>query len=375
MPHLLTPEGLQEYLRTSHPQWECTDLEVLSGSGGVANLTCRAKLSNQRQVVLKHAESVSGPGWSFPASRAVDENAVLTVLQSQQDIFDQDGPVRVQVPTPLAFFQESCVQISKYVPGGEDLRSFLSRETIPTELANQIGKAFGSWAQRYHAWGRSAAAAELRQRLKENNNVTMKHNLNCGIFEPSLDNFPELSNTFSAAELNDLKAMPPPPPSDRLGIIHGDFWCGNILIPTSLPNPLTLTLLDFELAQVSTPPHDIGQLFAELYLLFHFKHRSEALTIIEGFMLAYEDPALSLDEAFTAAKDFGVHLVTWPWRVGWWGDVKSEAMVECAGYGVKCVRAVLDEDVGFFLGGPLGCLFRKVASERNRGLERRLGSA
>jgi len=138
----------------------------------------------------------------------------------------------------------------------------------------------------------------------------------------------------------------------------------SVLIPSILPSstelniPLFVTIIDWELAQVSSPVYDLGQFFAELYLLYHFKARLEALTIIDAFLASYGP--LPGDLAFRTAVHFGVHLVVWPPVTPGWGD--GEQLKDCVRVGAGYIHAGLQRDRRFFAGGPLKGLFTSATT-------------
>lgn len=82
-------------------------------------------------------------------------------------------------------------------------------------------------------------------------------------------------------------------------------------------------VIDWELAQVSSLAFDLGQMFAELYQLKHFKDIDAGVWLIEAFMRGYGP--IEEDVAFRVAVHVGVHLICWGSRVAGWG---TEGQVE-----------------------------------------------
>lgn len=138
---LLSPETLERYLNSSHAEWACSDLEPLSG--GVANLTCRGTLeSNDNSIIVKHAEELSGDGWSFPASRAQDEAMLLSRLHDDQICVQESYGVKVSTPKLLAYLDDSHTQIIEDVEA-IDLKTYLLSNPIDDSSAWAIGQAIG----------------------------------------------------------------------------------------------------------------------------------------------------------------------------------------------------------------------------------------
>lgn len=138
---LLSPKMLEEYLNEAHTEWACTDLRPLSG--GVANLTCRGTLkADNTTVIIKHAEELSGEGWSFPAARAYDEQVLLSELHDNQISVQESYGVRVGTPRLLAYFEDSHTQIIEDVEA-IDLKAYLLSNSIDDSSAWAIGQAIG----------------------------------------------------------------------------------------------------------------------------------------------------------------------------------------------------------------------------------------
>lgn len=117
--------------------------------------------------------------------------------------------------------------------------------------------------------------------------------------------------------------------------------------------PLDLFVIDWELSHIGCLAFDLGQMFAELYLLTHFRSMPAGTGIISAFMTGYGE--LDDDMAFRVALHFGVHLVVWPPRVPGWG--KGEIMERCVEFGRDCCINAWNEDKEWFRGGALDSIF------------------
>lgn len=131
----------------------------------------------------------------------------------------------------------------------------------------------------------------------------------------------------------------------------------SILLPSfPLPSPSTqvsVLVIDWELSQISSIAFDLGQIFAELFQLKHFKNIDAGVWLIEAFMKGYG--SIGEDLAFRIAVHVGVHLMVWGSRVQGWGSGEQvESVVE---RGRECVVGGWRRVRGVFDGGPLACLF------------------
>ncbi len=114
-----------------------------------------------------------------------------------------------------------------------------------------------------------------------------------------------------------------------------------------------LDVIDWELSQISSLAFDLGQMFAELFELKHFKDIDAGIWLIEAFMIGYG--SVEEDLAFKTVIHVGVHLICWGSRVQGWGSKEQvEKVVEV---GRDFVVKGWEKDRGFFEGTALKCLF------------------
>ncbi|KAL1850960.1 hypothetical protein Daus18300_012751 [Diaporthe australafricana] len=114
-------------------------------------------------------------------------------------------------------------------------------------------------------------------------------------------------------ELNE----PPTSEDGNWGLIHGDFWTGNVLLPNTpwqqnqSPGqaPNSLFIIDWELAQFGHRAIDVGAMMADLYERKHFNGVDAVIPAIEGFAGGYGH--ISDEMAFRIAIHAGVHLICW----------------------------------------------------------------
>ena len=117
--------------------------------------------------------------------------------------------------------------------------------------------------------------------------------------------------------------------------------------------PLKFFVIDWELSHLSSRAFDLGQMFAELFELKHFRGIEAGFWLIETFMEGYgkvED-----DLAFKTAIHAGTHLVCWGSTVRGWG--KQEQVNAVVEIGRDWIVKGWEKDKRFFEGTALGCLF------------------
>ncbi|CAK7216260.1 hypothetical protein SBRCBS47491_002764 [Sporothrix bragantina] len=106
------------------------------------------------------------------------------------------------------------------------------------------------------------------------------------------------------------------------GIIHGDFWSGNILLPStpqfeSSSPAQQLFIIDWEFAQYGHCAYDIGQLIGDLIERNHFRGAAASLNVLAGFVSGYGFPFTCRDGddkdsnrlAFRVATHAGVQII------------------------------------------------------------------
>ncbi|KAI9682237.1 MAG: hypothetical protein M1817_000291 [Caeruleum heppii] len=352
--------------------FECTDLQRLDG--GFANFTYRGTLAQSTpdgssMVIVKHAEDLVGPDFALSATRSSREHHLLAqdIPQVQTEV---DGTsVTVRCPRALHEFPQDHVHVLEYLPESSDLKALLCQSDCNEAFAQGVGSALGSWAKQFHCWGLHSDQAELRQRLNKNDQAReLKYRINCGRLQSTIEEFPALlgahAQLFQAVS-HKMKEIA----DDRdNGIIHGDFWTGNILFRKSwfevaasmtgadgvLAPTQSVFVLDWEICQVSSFVFDLGQMLAEMYCLWHFRRSRSSRVILESFLSGYG--AIEERSALDILIVCGVHLIVWPWRVPGWGNAAQ--MEECITFGRELVDNAYHGRVDFFRAGPFGSMFR-----------------
>lgn len=235
------------------------------------------------------------------------------------------------VGTPIAHHYDSeshSVVVADAGSGSRDLKAILCSAAGLDADAEALGEALGVWLRRLHSWGRTEAAEELREALGGNTQAA-------GIWTwATYGRLLETVALLPAAELGGAAALfaeiVAATPAVQLPdtVLHGDFWCGNVLLDKS-----TVTIIDWEMARVGEVWGDLAQMCAELYLPFRFFGVETGIAIMRAFLGAYG--RVSEDIASRVVVHFGVHLAVWPARSGW--EPQTEA-VRCAVVGKEFIE-------------------------------------
>jgi Ser/Thr protein kinase RdoA (MazF antagonist) len=145
-----------------------------------------------------------------------------------------------------------------------------------------------------------------------------------------LENYPELlvGHEETLTEIRDVmgREFERPPPrceneqDTEWGIIHGDFWSGNVLLPDhsgtrryeegkTCSSNNRLFVIDWEFAQYGHRAYDLGQMIGDLYERKVFNGNDTAMHVMRGVIEGYGE--MSDEMAFRVAIHAGVHLVGW----------------------------------------------------------------
>ncbi|KAJ4425044.1 hypothetical protein N0V82_000326 [Gnomoniopsis sp. IMI 355080] len=144
---------------------------------------------------------------------------------------------------------------------------------------------------------------------------------------------------------------------DKLQVIHGDFWTGNILIPNEdieSGSQTSLFVIDWEMCQLWKPQLDLGQMIAELYELTLYKDIQAGLWLIEGFVSGYGFVDDSF--AFRTLLHVGTHLVGFGSMVAGWGTTEQRESVARTGRDI--ILRAWQKDKSWFAEHDLMSLFK-----------------
>ncbi|KAG0648904.1 Psilocybin biosynthesis kinase [Hyphodiscus hymeniophilus] len=318
-----------------HGPYACTSLDRLSG--GTANFVYRGTLTRAledgtRTVVIKHTEGyvASNPGFKLTTSRSDYEQIILSALDQLQATTNQG--VTITTPHLFLFSQDTNTQVYSDIPTSTELKTYTLTHALTQAQCRRLGYVLGSWTRNFHTWAAAPEQAGLRKKMEGNDAMReLKYMINYTNLVGTVERFPEIlgrsKEVFEAVAERTRGELD----TERGSLIHGDFWSGNVLLPnTPFPpptEPLTVFVIDWEMAQLSSIAFDLGQMFAELFELKHFKDVDAGVWLIESFVEGYG----KIDEelAFKTAIHAGAHLICWGSRVAGWGTREQvETVVE-----------------------------------------------
>ncbi|KAJ5640644.1 Aminoglycoside phosphotransferase [Penicillium herquei] len=345
--------------------YACSSLTRLSG--GTANFIYRGTLSGSHDsIIIKHSKDhvASNPNFKLDTQRSYFEEVILEALGDLAP-YSQEN-ITVTTPRILHFDSEANTQIHEDLSDSVNLKTFLLEKItsdVSESYSRSLGQSLGSWLRSFHDWGAKPEQKKTIDIIAKNTSMKqVKFYVNYGLLLDTIDNFPgileesrgifeqvrDLATTESKNDVID----------DTNGLLHGDFWTGNVLISS---NPLLeqaetkIFAIDWELTHIGHRSSDLGQMIAELYETKLFKGVDHGLWIIEGFLKGYGP--LSDEMAFRTAIHAGVHLICWGSRVSGWGDEQQvQNVVEI---GRNLVVQAWTKNKAWFEQDPMGCLFRK----------------
>ncbi|KAK8034791.1 hypothetical protein PG993_009786 [Apiospora rasikravindrae] len=365
-------------------------------SGGTANFIYLADLAQPlddgvRQVLVKHGEGflASNPGFQLSTSRCHIENVCLRVLSSSSigaPTTPSNDNYRYVVRTPkhYPFPQDPNTQIQEYLPNGTNLKAYAlqhwsassssptaseSTTDLQQTQARQLGQSLGRWLRAFHDSSELQARAELRAAVASNGTMqTLKHTINFQWLLDRVAQFPDIL-TEAVPVFEEVKEMAAAELKDenRLQVIHGDFWTGNILLPNTAPQsqtpetPIPIFVVDWEMSQLGLPNLDLGQMLAEMYELWLYKRLRAGLSMMDGLVEGYGTVPDSEAFALRTAVQLGAHLVCFGTSVPGWGSPEQVREVARTGRDIIC-HAWRKDRAWFEEGGKdeLVCLFKIV---------------
>ncbi|KAL7808812.1 kinase-like domain-containing protein [Trichoderma aethiopicum] len=330
--HTLAQQVLHQLAETPYA---CSALKKLSG--GTANFlyrgVLRTPLEDAQTIVIKRSTGYAAVNRDFPldVSRCFFEEAMLQALDGlSHTIITPSGPTAVMAPRYYLFDPDTYTQVHQDFPGTIDLIRLLQStkvdQSLPGSSSQSVGYALGSWLRFFHSWTSEPAQAELRRRVGPNEGMRrLKCQITYDSFIEILERHPETIEGYRETLEAVRSALrfeferEPTEGDEVRGIIHGDFWAGNVLLPDSPWHrtisplaPNNLVIIDWENVQFGHRAMDIGGMLADLYERKHFKDVAASIPIMRGFIEGYGP--LSEELAFRTAIHAGVHLICWYYR-------------------------------------------------------------
>ncbi|KAL3423210.1 phosphotransferase [Phlyctema vagabunda] len=343
--------------------YACTALKVLTG--GTGNFVYRGTLatvlpSGEETIVIKHSEGYVAlhPDFKLEISRCDFEQSILTSLET----LPAAATAGFSITTPRLYYFDSSANTQVYsdLNSSVDLKTYcLAHGTsLKAERCTGLGRALGLWSKQFHAWGAAPAQEGVRETIRGNTALRdLKYAINYAQVVATVPKFPEILASSKEIFEEVAKEVKERIDRDEGTLIHGDFWTGNILLPNtpfSVDQPqVNMYVIDWELVHLGSVAYDLGQIFAELFELKHFKGIEAGSQLIAAFMQGYG--RLEDDLAFKVAIHVGVHLIRWGSSVPGWGTQEQvERVVEI---GRDFFVQGWKKDKGSFNGTVLDCLF------------------
>ncbi|KAJ5162553.1 Aminoglycoside phosphotransferase [Penicillium coprophilum] len=338
----------------------CSSLTRLSG--GTANFVYRGILASSGQsIIIKHTKdhSASNPTFKIDLTRCHFEAAILRALDGLA--IYTTGKIIVKSPRLLDFNRATDTQVVEDLPNSIDLKNFLLSEVshnLSESSGRDLGSALGSWLRSFHLW---TAEKQLTKELGTNQEMkNLKFWVNYTLLINTIEDFPDIlgEDRDIFEKVRDLAAaeLERQTYDDGYGIIHGDFWTGNVLLPNVPPthqSETTVFIADWEMSQIGSRALDLGQMIAELYETKLFKNLDGGLWMIQGFLKGYGH--LDDEMAFRTVIHIGVHLICFGSRVPGWGTEKQ--IEEVVKVGRDLIVHGWRKDKAWLADSTLGCLF------------------
>ncbi|KAF5581262.1 phosphotransferase enzyme family [Fusarium pseudocircinatum] len=350
-------------------KFEVSKLEKIMG--GSVNWIYKAILvtpldNGEKEVLIKHGEPymASKPEFALPPLRGVIETESLKIL-STVSTFDNLSKETynfvVRTPELYDFDQASSTQILELMFDGINLKDYaIQRYGSPTSDSFQsqcqkLGRAIGRWLRDFAT--RSAQQVRHRDLVAQNEfGQTVRYMVNYVWLHERIKEYPDLlKDTKDILAKVEQMAAAEKEDKNKLQVIHGDFWTGNVVLPNAAikkGTKIPVFVVDWEMTQLGLPSVDFGQMIAEMYALWLYKSVDAGLWMMEGFIEGYGD--ISEDFALRTAIHVGTHLVCVTTDFPAWGRENYERVVEI---GRDIIVHAWEKDHEWFRNGDLACLF------------------
>ncbi|KAI1260721.1 kinase-like domain-containing protein [Xylariaceae sp. FL1019] len=316
--------------------YACSKLTKLSG--GTANFlyrgTLKQPLAGAKTIIVKVSTEFVAINRDFPLdiNRCLFEMSMLEALAGFSRTFSvPGGHVMVQAPKIYYFDSQTYTQILEDFADAVDLTTVLVSpsvaHTLPEQSPECIGHSIGSWLRLFHTWTSDPSQAGLLTEVGSNEGMRkLKCLITYDTFIEILERHPEVIGIHmdTLREVQDAMQQefnrPPTKQNDGArGLIHGDFWGGNVLLPSGpwrasedQADPSNLIIIDWENVQYGHRAVDIGGMLGDLYERKHFLGVEESIPIMHGFICGYGP--LNSDLAYRVAIHAGVQLICWYYR-------------------------------------------------------------
>ncbi|KAK0644038.1 kinase-like domain-containing protein [Cercophora newfieldiana] len=294
--------------------YECSSLALLGG--GSANFVYRGALvsplpSGAETVIVKHTTGFLACSLDFKidVSRCDVEAIMLDAVEG----------LPFKTPRLLFFDRENKTQVHEDFPAARTLEPLLVSPKTSRTLATAIGRDLGVCLRSFHDWASGPVGSNLAGDIECNEPMRqLKFQTTYKTFIGVLERFPgvvdgyrEVLEEVQAMAVEEFARQPSAEDGPSWGVVHGDYWAGNILLidPPTSDASNNLLIIDWELSQYGHRAYDLGKMFGDLCEK-RFLDESECVAwVIEGFVEGYGE----LDEelAFRTAIHTGTQFIHW----------------------------------------------------------------
>ncbi|KAL6690900.1 kinase-like domain-containing protein [Trichoderma pleuroticola] len=325
-----------------------------------------------RTVIIKHSTtSASEDAPNHMAYRNFEQLLLNSIAHFSPLV---DPSIQIKVPQLHLLDQASSIQVLEDFVDTTGLKSMLLSSEGSNLLHSSleaIGFALGSWVRAFHMWAVAPEQAALRAQMWQSDPMRkIKYLFTYHTLLKVLETHPEVleGHRDILENIRDTISKEYERPSteedEDLGLIHGDLWSGNILLPATpwrepplsgVPNKLFI--IDWEFAQFGHRSNDIGQIVGDLYERKLYSNVESVAPVMEGVIRGYGE--LSEQMAFRVAIYVGVHLIGWYNRRPRKGPkaVPSHVILEGLTIGRDFIIKGWEKDRKYFENSALALLF------------------
>ncbi|KAI0544362.1 kinase-like domain-containing protein [Xylaria curta] len=374
----------------SETPYACSSLVQLTN--GTTNFVFRGQLAKPifdettgnaaSTMIVKHSLEHAALNKNLPidASRALYEASMLDALNNLSSVISD-----VKTPRLHLFIKDTNILVLEDFAATVDLKCLLvspnANSILTPPLTASIGHDIGSWLRSFHDW--SISSNSRLKHMGDNDSMrNLKYAITYDAYLKILENhFPDLLESYrplleqvrSAAMKEFEKVSKDRGEDQNWGLIHGDFWTGNILLPCDMSSPDTqlassvkLFIVDWEFAQFGHRAYDIGQMIGDIYERGHFNGAEGAIPAIEGLIKGYGGLD-NHDFAFRVAIHAGVHLIGWYIRRAPTAPLRFplERVTDAMRIGRDWILNGWQKDKEYFKSTPLALLFGDEQIQRS----------
>lgn len=220
--------------------------------------------------------------------------------------------------------------------GTETLKQLLLDNVLDVPLAEEIGRAVGSFLAALHHWGAADAQIDARRVIGEHSfarqvSVYLTYGRVLDTIAPGPDhsNIPDLQNPplpVDAAILSKVRKIASAKEKEieqaNDTILMGDFWPGNIIVRLGKGDNDKITIerlfvVDWEIVRTGRAGMDVGQFCGDLRVLLQFnREKGEAVRhLVSAFLSSYTRELGEREDgsawAGTAGTHLGAHSIVW----------------------------------------------------------------